>query len=109
MAGKAKAVSVIVLLAGQRPIKDINGINNSSMRKLEQPRGLVINFNPSPKQYKVWQTLQGGVCDKCGAPLELKLTGHDHQGHPIHEAVCSLCGNTDIPELVLAGGSARRG
>lgn len=76
------------------------------MRKLEQPRGLVINFNPSPKQYKVWQALQGNCCDKCGGSLELKATKHDSQGHPIYEAVCSLCGNTDIPELVLAGGSA---
>lgn len=79
------------------------------MRKLEQPRGLVINFSPSPKQYKVWQALQGGVCDKCGGTLKLKVTGHDKMGHPIHEAVCSHCGNTDIPEIVLAGGSARRG
>ena len=79
------------------------------MKKLEQPRGLVINFSPSPRQYEVWKALQGGVCDKCGAPLKLEITGHDKQGHPIHEAVCSLCGNTDIPELVLAGGSARRG
>ena len=79
------------------------------MRRLEQPRGLVINFSPSPKQYKVWQALQGGVCDKCGGTLKLKVTGHDKMGHPIHEAVCSRCGNTDIPEIVLAGGSARRG
>lgn len=79
------------------------------MRKLEQPRGLVINFSPSPKQYKVWQALQGGVCDKCGGKLELKVVGYDKYGHPIHEPVCSKCGNTDIAELVLAGGSAGGG
>ena len=79
------------------------------MKKLEQPRGLVINFSPSPKQYKVWKALQGGVCDKCGGPLELRVTGYDKEGHPIHEPICAKCGNTDIPELILAGGSAGGG
>lgn len=57
----------------------------------------------------VWNALQGNRCDKCGGELSLELTGYDKQGHPIHEPTCKKCGNTDIPELILAGGAAGGG
>ena len=79
------------------------------MKKLERPEGLVINFSPSSKQYMVWNALQGNRCDKCGGQLSMELTGYDKQGHPIHEPTCKNCKNTDIPELILAGGSAGGG
>lgn len=79
------------------------------MKKLQRPDGLVINFSPSSKQYMVWNALQGNRCDKCGGELSMELTGYDKQGHPIHEPTCKNCKNTDIPELILAGGSAGGG
>lgn len=79
------------------------------MKKLERPEGLVINFSPSSKQYILWNSLQGNRCDKCGGQLEMKLSGYDKQGHPMHEATCVECGNTDIPELILGGGAAGGG
>lgn len=79
------------------------------MKKLEQPRGLTINFSPSAKQYAVWQALQGNRCDHCGGTLEMKANGVDKNGHTIWTPTCSKCGNTDIPELILMGGSAGGG
>ena len=71
------------------------------MKKLEAPRGLTINFQPSAKQYIVWQTLQGNRCDKCGGELEMRADGVDKYGHPIWVPTCVKCGNTDIPEVIL--------
>lgn len=79
------------------------------MKKLEAPRGLTINFQPSAKQYIVWQTLQGNRCDKCGGELEMRADGVDKYGHPIWVPTCVKCGNTDIPEVILGGGSAGGG
>lgn len=76
------------------------------MAKLERPRGLTINFKPSERQYELWNALEPGVCDKCHGKLEMRPNGVDAKGHTIFHAVCSKCGNTDIPELILGGGSA---
>lgn len=79
------------------------------MKKLEAPRGLTINFKPSAKQYVVWQTLQANRCDHCGGTLEMRPSGVDKNGHTIYTPTCTKCGSTDIPEIILGGGSAGGG
>ncbi len=79
------------------------------MARLERPRGLTINFKPSPRQLELWEALQPNRCDKCGGTLEMRPNGFDKSGHQIYQATCVKCNNTDIPEQVLGGGSARRG
>lgn len=77
------------------------------MARLEKPRGLNIVFKPSERQYELWNALQPNHCDKCGGTLEMRPNGYDKNGHQIFEATCVKCGNTDIPEQLLGGGSAR--
>lgn len=79
------------------------------MKKLEEPKGLRINFSPSTKQYAVWLALQGDRCDKCGGSLEMRPDGKDKNGNTIWVPTCKQCQNTDIPELILMGGSAGGG
>lgn len=76
------------------------------MAKLERPRGLTINFSPSARQYELWNALQPNRCDKCGGTLEMRPNGMDAKGHVVYKATCTQCGNTDIPEQILGGGSA---
>ena len=79
-------------------------------RKLYAPKGLVINFKPSVEQMAVWESLMPNHCDKCHQDgLEIKQTGYDEHGNPIHEVVCSHCGNTNISENILQGGAAGGG
>lgn len=80
-----------------------------SMAKLERPRGLTINFKPSERQYELWNALQPNRCDKCGGTLEMRPNGIDAKGHTVYKATCTKCGNTDIPEQILGGGSAGGG
>lgn len=79
------------------------------MAKLERPRGLRIDFKPSERQYEVWNALQPNHCDKCGGQLEMRPNGYDKNGHEIFQATCKECGNTNIPEQILEGGSAGGG
>ena len=79
------------------------------MKRLEEPRGLVINFTPSERQYELWNALQPNRCDKCGGELEMRECGTDKEGHILYEPVCKNCGNNDIPEQILSGGSAGGG
>ena len=79
------------------------------MAKLERPQGLTINFSPSERQFELWNTLQPNRCDKCGGSLEMRLNGVDAKGHAVYKATCVKCGNTDIPEQILGGGSAGGG
>lgn len=79
-------------------------------KKLYAPQGLVINFSPSVEQMDVWEALMPNHCDKChNDGLEVKQTGYDERGNPIHEVVCSHCGNTNIAENILQGGAAGGG
>jgi len=79
------------------------------MARLEKPRGLNIVFKPSERQYELWNALQPNRCDRCGGELEMRPNGFDKNGHQIYRATCKRCGNTDIPEQVLGGGSAGGG
>lgn len=79
------------------------------MAKLERPKGLTINFSPSERQFELWNTLQPNRCDKCGGSLEMRPNGVDAKGHVVYKATCVKCGNTDIPEQILGGGSAGGG
>ena len=79
------------------------------MAKLEQPRGLKIDFKPSERQYELWNALQPNRCEFCGGTLAMKECGTDAHGHTIYKATCTKCGSTDIPEQILGGGSAGGG
>lgn len=79
------------------------------MARLQKPRGLKIEFRPSLRQYELWNALQPNYCDKCGGSLYMKPNGFDKSGHQIYQVACKKCGNTDIPEQVLGGGSAGGG
>ena len=79
------------------------------MARLERPRGLKITFKPSARQYELWNALQPNHCDKCGGKLVMRPNGFDSKGHQVYRATCVQCGNTDIPEQVLGGGSAGGG
>lgn len=79
------------------------------MKKLVQPN-VTINFAPSAKQMELWDSLQPNRCDRCGGTLEMRANGIDPiSGMEIYEPTCVKCGNTDIPELILGGGSAGGG
>ena len=79
------------------------------MARLEKPRGLKINFKPSERQLEVWYALQPNHCDKCHGQLYMKPNGYDKNGHEVFIPACKECGNTDIPEQILSGGSAGGG
>lgn len=79
------------------------------MARLEKPRGLKITFAPSARQYGVWDALRPDHCDRCGGTIEMKPNGYDRNGHQVYIPACSKCGNTNIPEQVLMGGSAGGG
>ena len=36
----------------------------------------------------------------------MRPNGTDAHGHQVYKATCKKCGTTDIPELILGGGSA---
>lgn len=78
------------------------------MKKLEQPK-IRIDFRPSERQLELWNMLQPNRCDKCGGTLEMRKYGYDIKGNPMYQATCVKCGNTDIPEQILGGGSAGGG
>lgn len=61
------------------------------------------------RQYELWNALQPNRCDKCGGTLEMRPCGFDREGHEVFKPTCSQCGNTDIPEQILGGGSAGGG
>lgn len=79
------------------------------MKKLVEPKSLHINYQPSERQYELWKCLQPNYCNKCGGKITLRQSGHDNRGNPLYKAVCNDCGNDNIPQKILAGGSAGGG
>lgn len=77
-------------------------------KKLRAPRSLHIDFKPSEKQYEVWKCLQP-ECPICGGKVTQVECGKDRNGQPLYKAVCSQCGNEDIPQVILEGGAAGGG
>lgn len=75
---------------------------------LKAPQNLRIDFAPSERQYEVWKTLQP-ECPECGGEIIQRQNGYDRNGNPTYEPVCSQCGLTDIPQIVLSGGAAGGG
>ena len=77
-------------------------------KKLVPPTGLKIDFCPSPKQYELWKLLQP-ECHICNGEIKQKLIRIDHLGNSQYKPFCSKCGNDNIPQLILGGGSAGGG
>lgn len=69
---------------------------------------LNIDFKPSVKQYEVWKALQP-ECPYCGGEVVQQVCGIDRNGQPLYEAVCSKCGEKNIPQVILSGGAAGGG
>lgn len=80
----------------------------ASTIQLKPPTDLKIDFSPSPKQYEVWKALQP-ECPYCGGEIVQRQTGLDRNGNPTYGPICSKCGETNIPELILEGGAAGGG
>ena len=79
-----------------------------TVKGLRAPQNLTINFKPSAKQYEVWKLLQP-ECHICGGQIVNVQSGIDRNGNPTYKPVCSKCGNENVPQLILAGGSAGGG
>lgn len=75
---------------------------------LKRPEGKVIDFVPSPRQYELWKALQP-QCPHCGGKVEQQLVGIDKNCNPQYKPICTVCGNSNIPQLVLGGGAAGGG
>lgn len=75
---------------------------------LKAPQSLHIDFKPSARQYEVWKALQP-ECMKCGGQIIQQVCGIDRNGQPLYEAVCSKCGEKNIPQVILSGGAAGGG
>lgn len=76
---------------------------------LKAPNNLRIDFRPSPKQYELWKLLQPDYCPHCGGHITQIMTGHDIKGNAVYKPTCTQCGSTDLPQLILGGGSAGGG
>ena len=75
---------------------------------LKAPKNLRIDFAPSTRQFEVWKNLQP-ECPECGGEIVQRQNGIDRNGNPTYEPVCSKCGLSDIPQIVLSGGAAGGG
>lgn len=76
---------------------------------LKAPKNLIINFQPSPRQYELWKLLQPDFCPHCGGQIEQVLIGHDAKGNPQYKPQCAACGSQDLAQLILGGGAAGGG
>lgn len=76
---------------------------------LKAPKNLIINFQPSPRQYELWKLLQPDFCPHCGGKIEQVLIGHDAKGNPQYKPQCAACGSQDLAQLILGGGAAGGG
>lgn len=76
---------------------------------LKPPKSVKIDFKPSAKQYELWKLLQPDYCPCCGGGIEQVLVGYDVNHNPQFRPQCVKCGNTNLPQLILGGGSAGGG
>ena len=76
---------------------------------LKAPKNLVINLQPSPKQYELWKLLQPDFCPHCGGQIEQVLIGYDAKGYAQYKPQCNVCHSQDLPQLILGGGAAGGG
>ena len=76
---------------------------------LKAPKNLVINLQPSPKQYELWKLLQPDYCPHCGGQIEQVLIGYDAKGNAQYKPQCNKCQSQDLPQLILGGGAAGGG
>ena len=76
---------------------------------LKAPKNLVINLQPSPKQYELWKLLQPVFCPHCGGQIEQVLIGYDAKGNAQYKPQCNVCHSQDLPQLILGGGAAGGG
>lgn len=77
-------------------------------KKLQAPQNLKIDFKPSERQYEVWKNLQP-ECPYCGGEIIQVEIGRDRNNQPLYKPQCKNCGETDIPQVILEGGSAGGG
>lgn len=75
---------------------------------LYPPMNLNFNFSPSNRQMELWQALQPNSCDKCGGEIIRKSTT-DIRSVTGTIPACAKCGNENIPQVILGGGSAGGG
>lgn len=76
---------------------------------LKPPKNLVVNFEPSEKQYELWKLLQPDYCPHCGGNINQVLVKYDNKGNPQYKPQCSSCGSQDLAQLILGGGAAGGG
>ena len=76
---------------------------------LKAPKNLVINLQPSPKQYELWKLLQPDFCPHCGGQIEQVLISYDAKGNAQYKPQCNVCHSQDLPQLILGGGAAGGG
>lgn len=77
--------------------------------RLTPPDQLVINFQPSPKQYELWKLLQPNYCPYCGGQIEQVVVGKDMAGNKQYKPQCNKCHTQDLPQIILGGGAAGGG
>lgn len=78
------------------------------MARLQAPKNLEINFQPSPKQMVVWKALMP-ECPICGHRVEQMEYAKDINGNPLYKPKCPHCGNSNIAQTILTGGAAGGG
>lgn len=88
--------------------KDIELKQEFNINGLFPPQNLTVEFQPSPKQYEMWKCLEPNSCNLCGGEI-IRKKEKDHNGTPLYTPVCKDCGNDNIPQLILGGGSAGGG
>ena len=62
---------------------------------------MVIDFEPSERQYELWKYLQPNTCPHCGGSIENVFVGYDREGHPQYKPQCSKCGSQNLPQIIL--------
>ena len=77
--------------------------------RLVPPEKLVINFQPSPRQYELWKLLQPDYCPHCGGKIIQVEIGRDDKGNVKYKPQCDTCHPQDLPQIILGGGAAGGG